>query len=323
MFKSSFDNFDVSRAMLFDAPARERLEVATTQPIKDLLAQNIIRRDQDAMMMLIGGTPLSFLAAHVIHHGVIQGETNGQPWMIAMCKVCNGAGCFSPEVNGEIHHFSTYGLYNSMSLIGDDETQTYWDHIAGVGLYGALKGYQLKTITSLLHMTVGQIAALYPRAEFIYSTLTPDQKNIADQDNDFRKNDNRETPAQYLNTLGQEDMRLARLDMGLGIWSIDVQRYYPLTILHGNERKLFDTFAGRKIVIYVDPNSHFPSAFYSEADAGEWQDADLMLNNGHVLREGVLLDEHGTQLDMERPFQLFQRWFGFSFSFPGCDIYAK
>jgi hypothetical protein len=40
-----------------------------------------------------------------------------------------------------------------------------------------------------------------------------------------------------------------------------------------------------------------------------------------VLRDGVLYDSAGQYREIERPLQLFTRWYGFALTFPGTTIY--
>ncbi|MGB1288890.1 MAG: hypothetical protein ACPG7F_20320, partial [Aggregatilineales bacterium] len=48
-----------------------------------------------------------------------------------------------PIIDGKVHHFHAGGLYNGLILLRDAETGSYWDHITGEAVYGALKGTKL------------------------------------------------------------------------------------------------------------------------------------------------------------------------------------
>jgi hypothetical protein len=48
----------------------------------------------------------------------------------------------------------------------------------------------------------------------------------------------------------------------------------------------------------------------------------VRLDNGSIVRMGVLLTRDGTRQRAERPQQLFTRWYGFSLTFPGCEVAA-
>ncbi|MCI0709832.1 MAG: DUF3179 domain-containing protein [Chloroflexi bacterium] len=323
MFNRNLENFDVDRALLLEKPLRQRLDASETYSLVEMLENSVISPEDEAMVMVVEGQAFVFVTTQVIHHGVIQGEFKRQPWMIAMCKVCNGAAVFDPRVHGKIHHFATFGIYNSMSLIGDLETRTYWDHITGMALYGVLEGYVLDTLTSLLHTTMGQAYEQYPDARLVLSFLSVAELQVADEDNAFRKNDNRVTPDSYLNTLGDEDHRLGRMDIGLGVWNEHAQCFYPIQALEAHNNVIADSFDGQTIIVCINPATDIPFAFFTDATAGEWIRRELHLNNGDVVKNGVLYDTHGKRKPVSMPLQLFQRWFGFSQTFPGCKIYGK
>ncbi len=37
----------------------------------------------------------------------------------------------------------------------------------------------------------------------------------------------------------------------------------------------------------------------------------------------MVYDAHGTRVDVERPQQLFSRWYGFALTFPGTEIFER
>jgi hypothetical protein len=46
----------------------------------------------------------------------------------------------------------------------------------------------------------------------------------------------------------------------------------------------------------------------------------VRLDNGSIVRMGVLLNRNGERQRAERPQQMFTRWYGFSLTFPECEI---
>jgi hypothetical protein len=48
-----------------------------------------------------------------------------------------------------------------------------------------------------------------------------------------------------------------------------------------------------------------------------------MVGEELVLEGGVLRDASGSRLEIERPLQLFSRWYGFALTFPGTTIYGR
>ena len=129
-------------------------------------------------------------------------------------------------------------------------------------------------------------------------------------------------PAMLLKTMGAEDPRRARMDLGLGVWSDAASRYYPLEVLKAHGGVIVDRFDGREMLIYLDPISGMPTPLYVDAQEAEWAGEELRLDNGAAIRNGRLYDANGVELAVERPLHLFNRWFGFSLTFPKCEVYG-
>lgn len=53
------------------------------------------------------------------------------------------------------------------------------------------------------------------------------------------------------------------------------------------------------------------------------QDNEVHLDNGAIVRDGVLFDRGGKRAATERPDQVFTRWYGFALTFPGCEIFGQ
>ena len=84
-----------------------------------------------------------------------------------------------------------------------------------------------------------------------------------------------------------------------------------------------DTLAGRPVVVYFESESYTMAALYSDASAATLTDAGLQLGGVGVLRDGVLYDADDARLEMDRPLQLFTRWYGFALTFPSTAIYQQ
>ena len=110
--------------------------------------------------------------------------------------------------------------------------------------------------------------------------------------------------------------------MGLGVWTHLTQRYYPLQLLQDHHNSLIDQLDGQGLLVYVEPRSRVPSALYTRATACAWEDPVIKLNTGDVLRNGTVYDPHGRPMSIVRPMQVFTRWYGFAYTFPGCEIWA-
>lgn len=232
-------------------------------------------------------------------------------------------GAFSPVVDGQVYSFQERGFYDAMILLYDNQTASYWDHLRGTCLYGASAGKRLQRLSNLLHMTGRQVLATSDRALLAISTLTAEQEAEGREDDSWRIEDEPEWSQRLLGTLAQpEDTRLPRLSIGLGVWVGKTSRYYPMNTLYVQGSAILDEFAGRRLLVYINPQNSTPSAFFTEARSLRWEREVLVLDTGERVRDGVVLDkDNRVRRDLERPLQLFTRWYGFAVKFGGCEIY--
>jgi hypothetical protein len=94
-------------------------------------------------------------------------------------------------------------------------------------------------------------------------------------------------PPVFRQTMSETDPRLPEMAMGLGVVHGDTRRFYPMEPIR---KGIIDEIAGRKLEIRI----------------------------GDV--DGV---PHAVWPDGSRPIQLFTRWYGFSFTFRGCEIHGQ
>lgn len=228
----------------------------------------------------------------------------------------------SPVVNGKTHHFVSKGMYNALILLGDQESGSYWDHITGECVHGPLKGYNL-AVFPLLQMNVAQAFSNDPDMPIAISKLTLVPRVLAFFMEWSRRSTRGFFPAVFKKTMGEEDRRRPRMDKGFGIWSDTTHRYYPMEIIHKHKGALIDELDGRRVLISIDPTSGIPSAIYTNATKCTWQDNSLHLDTGGIIRGGILCDKQGVAQNSDQPMQLFSRWYGFSLTFPGCEVYEE
>jgi hypothetical protein len=188
-------------------------------------------------------------------------------------------------------------------------------------VHGQLKGYQLD-VFPLLHMNVARALASHPNLQLAISKQSPKQRILAFFMEKGRKSKRGVLPPGFRKTMGEEDTRRPRMDIGLCVWSDKTHRYYPVERLHQNGGALIDRIDGRVLLVYVDPKSNTPAAIYTGAYECHWQDTVLHLNSGEMIREGVLFDSRGNSQSIDRPMQMFTRWYGCAYTFPGCEVYG-
>ena len=236
---------------------------------------------------------------------------------------CNSGVSLIPKVHGQQAWFSAGGLYNGLVLLKDAGTGSYWDHITGECVHGPLKGTQLEySDYDLLYMTVSAALVSHPHARLAPSDVRLHHipLKIAQFLRGFL---GPFLPPHFLTTMGQEDDRRARMDLGLGLWTSKTRRYYPVDTIKQAPDGLFDKVDGQSVFIYFNALGGAPDAFYTQADRVVRQDDMLQFNTGECLLAGKLFDVQGQEIVVERPQQMFTRWYGFAFTFPHAEIYGS
>ena len=113
------------------------------------------------------------------------------------------------------------------------------------------------------------------------------------------------------------------MDIGLGVWTESEARYYPMEAVQSAGGAIVDDFDGKRLLVFVEPGTYALDAFFTEEETISVGDARLSLGDEWVLQSGVLRDGTGERLEMDRPLQLFTRWYGFALTFPGTAIYGR
>lgn len=225
----------------------------------------------------------------------------------------------TPIVEGRVLHLEYRGLYDGVSLLWDRETGSLWHHITGASLHGPLKAHVLAPVRNVLHTTVDEALAADPRTR------------VAISDRPIRQ-DSRWAPfaervpvlgEMFLRTMSHEDRRRPNLDIGLGVWTETAATYYPLETIQEAGNALVDEFQGQRLVVYFSPRARAPGAFYTTARTARWEGDVLRLDNGDVYRSGALYAADGTRRAIQRPLQVFTRWYGYALTFPETAIYGQ
>lgn len=326
MFASrhSSERYDPQRAFLHNEPLYRPLQVnpANTLSLQQALARGLIHANEPLLVFLLDETPFCLSLVRMIYHHVAEGVLNGTAWMMSYCVICNAGMVFSPQVEGKQHHFVDGGLYNAMTILLDQESQSLWNHITGYCLHGTHQGKQLKALTTPLQRSASQVLAEYPDIQTAWQALSPEDTRMIQEEEAARLDSNMALPAYLLLGMENLDERLPRFEMGLGVWTKQTQRYYTLKDLLTNHF-ILDELDGRSLVIYSSAQQVAPEAFFTTSRQLDWHGDALYLDDGQVLRDGILYDAQGKRLNMERPYQLFQRWYSFVILFPKCQIYGR
>ncbi len=222
----------------------------------------------------------------------------------------------TPVIDGEVHHFEELGLYDGLVLLGDKETKSYWHHITGESLYGPLAGKRIP-VQNIFHTTVEEALENYPDI------------HVAISDARMRENVGvlgrlrRGLGRMFRNTMGKADARRDDMDIGLGVWAGDKARYYPYDEVRASGDVIFDTFEGRRMVVFYAPNALALLAVHTDATSATWKGDELHLNTGQIVRRGILYEPDGTRSATERPRQVFTRWYGFYLTWAKTEVYER
>jgi hypothetical protein len=186
-------------------------------------------------------------------------------------------------IDGTLFHFSAGGLFNGLALLIDDETRTYWDHITGEAVHGPRTGSTLDAFPISM-TTVAALRSRFPEARGAVSKPSLLARFFSKINGNVLRRKGF-LPPRFRGTMGDGDDRLPAMEPGLGVVAGPVRRFYPMAEL-GNPA--VDTLDGRAITVALGELDGTPHATF----------------------------EDGTQ-----PFQLMTRWYGFSYTYPGCELW--
>lgn len=192
-------------------------------------------------------------------------------------------------IDGAVHWFGVCGVSNGLAVMADEETRTYWDHMTGEGFQGPLQGRELE-VWAIRITTVEVALRETPDLALIRSSYRSLVKTFFSLV--FRRGIEGRgfIPPGFGRTMSHDvDPRLDALVNGLGVILGKAGKFYPLGIVEkgGSLRDV-------------------------------WQGRPLTIERGAV--DGVLFARWEDTL--EPPMQLLTRWYGFSFTYPGCELAA-
>ena len=273
------------QALLGESDSFPRFVVAHTEPLRD--AQ--LDPKDDLLIARRGDESTAFSVNQLAFHHVAQGTLAGQPFAIIYCVVCDAGIGVTPVIDGQTLHLSAGGLSNGVVLARDDETGSYWD-VTGEAVAGPLAGRHLETF-AIDRTNVGAALADEPELPIAlsvmggYGTWWSRCVTYVTRDADGYM------PYYFRKTLKPADPRREELELGLGLVVDGEARFYP---------------ASELATLAVDQV------------AQSFGSGRVTLSKSH---DGQTWSAAGS--DGSRPFQVWGRWYGFSSTFPGCDVYVR
>ena len=183
------------------------------------------------------------------------------------------------------------GVANGLAVMRDEETESYWDHITGDCFEGALIGQKMPFWPVSLTTVAAELEA-YPDSVMIHSNSLPffaRFMSLIFGNNLIGKRGNF-LPPRFRRSMHREiDARRPEMEQGLGVINEhDEGKFYPMrSIPKGGKEE--DVWNGRVLIIERNETDGVPFARWKESN--------------------------------EPPMQLLTRWYGFSFTYPNCDIF--
>jgi hypothetical protein len=190
-------------------------------------------------------------------------------------------------VKDQVYHFGPIGLTNGLAILADRETRTHWDHITGEAFAGPLARYQLD-VWPVHITTVAAALAEHPEITISLSEFRSLRRKLAQKLYPYFIHTKGRLPGFFYASLSEPiDPRLDKLTQGLGVIVGKKAKYYPMNRIPANGIR------------------------------DEWLNRILCIECGVI--DGV---PRAIWLDTgEEPMQLLSRWYGFSFTYPSCEIY--
>ncbi len=320
----AFENqaFEKHRAILTDGPNPRPYQVKGYHLLERAMVEQMIAPQEYVLIAIIGDHVVALPMLEMVYHHVAQGQLEGIAWMATYCCLCNGGSVFDACHDGTIYTFAAQGYYDVMVVIADQQTNSYWNHLTGLCLFGDLGGTALTRLGALSQMQAKDALSAYPHAKF---TLA-EGMSAEEHETAKRWNEVYHLPAQptfnegLLATGNKEDTRLPRYDMGLGLWTPHTQRYYPITRLYSEQNIIVDQVDGRQVIIVLNEAVGLPFAFYHESRTVELRDEQVILDHETFYQSNVIYT-NGQKSKPDYPHHVAIRWYGFSSIFPNCQIY--
>jgi len=247
------------------------------------LSKRTLDGDEELLIFERGGARYGFKLLELAYHHVAQGDVDGEPTLIAFCGICHSGMGFSPIVDGKERHFSAGGLYDGIVLLIDDETRSYWNHMTGRAVYGPSVGAQLEPFG--VDITTASAELQKGNDPLLYSGNPTFLGRIIAFKLRRARGAKGFMPFFFGKTMTTVDARADKMERGLGVVVGKATKFYPVSEL---TQPIEESLGDLRLRIRVRPEDHVPEA----------------------------LDDGGR-----RPMQLFCRWYGFSATYPDCEIF--
>ena len=179
-------------------------------------------------------------------------------------------------------------MANGLAVMTDEETWSLWDHITGEAFKGPLVGSKLDTWPISI-TTFAAANQQHPGIVVIGSQYRSPKKSLAKWIHRSKIGSKGFLPPPFrLSMAKKADERFNKMAQGLGVIVAQKGKFYPIELVPKGGA-IEDIFMGRVLQIERNEVDGVPFA--------RWKDTG------------------------SPPMQLYTRWYGFSFTYPDCEIY--
>lgn len=236
---------------------------------------------------------------------------------------CNTGISSVPRIDGTAYEFRVCGLHNGLALMEDLQTRSYWDHTTGECIHGPLRGKVLPEVRPLRYVSPRNAVRHHPHARIALSRPTLRQRLLERVFLNRMLTPKGHLPFLFAPSMSKGDERRPRMELGLGVWWPGTTRFYPMETIQDHGNALVDTVGDRRVLVFIDPGAHAPVAAHTEARECQWDGDVLVLDDGGCIEGLQQTGSDGLTQPLEMFPHLFTRWYGFSATFPGCDVFGS
>ena len=185
------------------------------------------------------------------------------------------------------------GLANGLAVMRDEESMSLWDHITGECFDGALEGRKLDfwgvNLTNVKAELARDLNSILLKSD--YRSFHSSVMRRAGRLLSYNRTGTILAPHFRKSMSDEIDSRLPEGEQGLGLMvGTERGKFYPLKMIDPADG-IADEWEGRRVSIKRNELDGVPEAIW--VDTGE------------------------------RPMQMLSRWYGFSFTYPNCEIFGQ
>jgi hypothetical protein len=206
--------------------------------------------DDRVVGVVVGGEARAYPLRVLLYHEIVNDELGGTPVAIVYCPLCDSVTVVERRLDGAVREFGVSGLLvNSNVLLYDRSDDSLWSQVGLTAISGPNAG------RSLPHLPWEITTAAAWRTRHPDSTVMSFETGY---DRDYDRNpypDYFNSDDRLMFPVANEDDRLQRRDLVVGIRLGDTTRAYPLAkIRNAPDGLVRDLIDGEAVVLSVGPD---------------------------------------------------------------------